>query len=73
MTMTIAPATPADGDSPFMTLAEASAFLRVVPQTMKNWRANGGTQGPPALKLGGLLRYNKDQLIEWALAQTEDR
>ena len=66
MTMTTTIEAPA---SPYVTLAQASEYLQIPQQTLKNWRVDG--RGPRALKFGALLRYNREELDSWAMGQME--
>lgn len=63
-------------ESPFLTVPQAAAFLKVVSKsTLDHLRLTGG--GPPFLKLGRNVVYDKDDLINWAHQQrrlsTSDR
>src|SRR5690606_16486855 len=55
--------------SPYLTLAQASEYLQIPQQTLKNWRVDG--RGPRALKFGALLRYSREELDRWAIEQME--
>lgn len=46
-----------------LTSKEAAAFLRVSPQSLNNLRSRGG--GPPYVKLGRLVRYDRRRLEAW--------
>jgi len=46
-----------------LTLEEVAEFLAVPVRTLYSWRYRG--EGPPALKLGGLLRYDPVALRRW--------
>ena len=50
--------------SPYFTLAEAAAFLRLAPRTLDNMRQRG--TGPLYGKHGGRVRYHHDDLVAWA-------
>ncbi|MEQ1696748.1 MAG: helix-turn-helix domain-containing protein [Hyphomicrobiaceae bacterium] len=50
--------------SPYLTLNEAAAFLRLAPRTLDNMRQRG--TGPLYNKHGGRVRYHRDDLIDWA-------
>ena len=50
--------------SPYFTLAEAAAFLRLAPRTLDNMRQRG--TGPLYGKHGGRVRYHRDDLVAWA-------
>lgn len=51
-------------ESPYLTLSEAAAFLRLAPRTLDNMRQRG--TGPLYNKHGGRVRYHRDDLIAWA-------
>lgn len=51
-------------ESPYLTLVEAAAFLRLAPRTLDNMRQRG--TGPLYNKHGGRVRYHRDDLISWA-------
>ena len=51
--------------SPFLTVAEASAFLRLKKRTLDNMRWMG--TGPNFRKHGGRVYYHFDELKEWSL------
>lgn len=51
-------------DSPYLTLCEAAAFLRLAPRTLDNMRQRG--TGPLYNKHGGRVRYHRNDLIAWA-------
>ena len=50
--------------SPYFTLTEAAAFLRLAPRTLDNMRQRG--TGPLYGKHGGRVRYHHDELVAWA-------
>ena len=50
--------------SPFLTLAEAAAYLRLAPRTLDNMRQRG--IGPLYGKHGGRVRYHREDLVAWA-------
>lgn len=53
-----------DETSPYLTLHEAAAFLRLQPRTLDNMRQRG--TGPLYGKHGGRVRYHRDDLVAWA-------
>ena len=55
---------PLDEVSPYLTLHEAAAFLRLQPRTLDNMRQRG--TGPLYGKHGGRVRYHRDDLLAWA-------
>ena len=50
--------------SPFYTVEEAAAFLRVEPRTLDNWRWAG--LGPKYRKHGGRIVYHIDDLTAFS-------
>ncbi len=46
-----------------VTTEEAAEFLGIGPATMTNWRVV--RRGPPFLKMGGLIRYERSALEAW--------
>jgi hypothetical protein len=50
--------------SPYLTVQEAAAFLRLRPRTLDNMRWRG--IGPKYRKHGGRIVYHIDDLIEWS-------
>jgi DNA-binding transcriptional MerR regulator len=48
---------------PRATIDEVAAYLRLSPQTLRNWRTAG--TGPQARKVGGRLRYDWRDVEEW--------
>ena len=55
---------PLEEASPYLTLHEAAAFLRLQPRTLDNMRQRG--TGPLYGKHGGRVRYHRDDLLAWA-------
>jgi len=53
------------------TIDEASRELGIPATTLRYWRARG--EGPPAIKLGGLLRYRRSAALAWIEASEEKR
>lgn len=50
-----------------LTTKQASMFLNVSEVTLRQWRHK--REGPPCVKLGSLVRYDKDRLEEWLAEQ----
>ncbi|MGH3547086.1 MAG: helix-turn-helix domain-containing protein [Pseudonocardiaceae bacterium] len=46
-----------------MTAKETANYLRLKVKTLHNWRTR--QMGPPATKVGGLLRYRKSVVDRW--------
>ncbi len=55
-----------DDASPYLTVAEAAAYLRLKPRTLDNMRCNG--IGPTYCKHGGRIRYAFEDIIAWSKA-----
>lgn len=54
---------PGDPPSPFLTPEELAEELRVTIRTVYRWRRND--EGPPAIKVGGQLRYRRTDVEQW--------
>jgi excisionase family DNA binding protein len=50
-----------------LTPVEAAELLRLRPATLNNWRSAG--RGPKFVRVGGLVRYPRDELECWVRAQ----
>jgi excisionase family DNA binding protein len=50
---------------------QAAEYLRVGPQTIRNWRTKG--RGPEALKVGSLVRYRRSDLDRWLDEECRER
>ncbi|MBS0251281.1 MAG: helix-turn-helix domain-containing protein [Proteobacteria bacterium] len=55
---------PQDIVSPFLTVDEAAAYLRLKKHTLDNMRWQG--TGPRFRKHGGRILYHRDELKEWS-------
>ncbi len=55
---------PKDEQSPFVSVAEAAAYLRLARRTLDNMRWIGG--GPRYRKHGGRVYYHRDDLKAWS-------
>ena len=51
-------------ESPFMNERRAAAFLELSTQTLQRWRTLG--TGPRYCKLGGAIRYTREDLLGFA-------
>jgi predicted DNA-binding transcriptional regulator AlpA len=49
--------------SQLLTEADASRLLGLAPATLRNMRTQG--RGPAFIKVGGLVRYRPDDLVDW--------
>ncbi|MBI3393782.1 MAG: helix-turn-helix domain-containing protein [Nitrospirae bacterium] len=52
-----------DTASPYMTVQDVAAYLRVKPKTIYAWAGEGRI---PAVKLNGLLRFRRAEIDSWA-------
>lgn len=52
-----------------LTSLEASALLRVSPQTMYRWRTR--KFGPKCIKVGGEWRYSGEEIQSWLVEYNE--
>jgi excisionase family DNA binding protein len=46
-----------------LTIGEASSYLKIPVKTLRKWRLEG--YGPPSMKLGRHVRYDKADLDAW--------
>lgn len=47
----------------YLTTRDAAAHLKLSPQRLEIWRHQG--EGPPYLKIGRSVRYDRTQLDAW--------
>jgi len=52
-----------DLTSPYLTLQETAAYLRLNPRTLDNMRQRG--TGPLYSKYGGRVLYHRDDVLAW--------
>lgn len=50
-----------------LTTTQAAEILAISPKTLLNWRYE--RQGPPYIRLGGVIRYRETDLLAWVDAQ----
>jgi excisionase family DNA binding protein len=55
---------------PLLTPDELAGYLGISLRTYYNWRSTG-RPCPPAIKVGGVLRFRRDQLEAWLDEHTE--
>lgn len=60
---------PEPSRSALLTTDQAAERLNVPAPTLRYWRHRG--EGPPAVKLGALVRYDAAQLEAWIAARYE--
>jgi excisionase family DNA binding protein len=51
------------GATPYLTTEAVAERLLCSPATVRRWRHRG--EGPPAIRLGGLVRYRIADLEQW--------
>jgi hypothetical protein len=66
---TLTPATDQGTAAPLLTTEEVASWLRVAPKTLRNWRSDG--IGPVALKLHGVVRYDRAAVESWISATSK--
>jgi len=57
------------GDSRLLTVDEVAIWLRVRPSTIYVWTS---TKRLPCIRLGGRLRFCRDDVLRWIEARKED-
>lgn len=65
---------PCEKDLEMLIPEDASKLLQIDAKTMAAWRCR--QEGPPYVKLGGLVRYRRKDLLAWVhenLVQTGQR
>ena len=55
---------PVDIEPAFLTQAEVAWLLGVPERTLEGWRLT--RSGPPWLKLGRYVKYDRDEVLSWA-------
>lgn len=56
------------GDERLLTEAAASRLLCLSNRTLQSWRSK--RRGPPFVRVGRAIRYDRQHLIEWMKANT---
>lgn len=54
-----------------LTIDQAAAYLSIPKATLYTWRTRRTGFGPPAVKLGGCLRYRRSDLDAWVAEHVE--
>jgi excisionase family DNA binding protein len=54
-----------------LTIDQAAAYLSIPKATLYTWRTRRTGFGPPAVKLGGCLRYRRSDLDAWVADHVE--
>lgn len=54
-----------------LTIEQAAEYLSIAPGTLYNWRHTGRVHLPPAVRLGGSLRYRRRDLDRFIAEQLE--
>jgi len=60
------------GTKPLLTIDEAADYLAITKATLYTWRSRRIGYGPPAVKVGGCLRFRRSDLDAWITAHTEE-
>jgi excisionase family DNA binding protein len=60
--------TEATSPDTFLTEAETAKLLKLSQRTLQRWRLEG-SQGLPFRRFGGLIRYARSDIEQWAAAQ----
>lgn len=68
MTAALRTASMAGMDNNILKTDEAAALLRIKPNTVKRYAADGTI---PATKFGRSWRFNREQLIDWMKGRAE--
>jgi len=61
------PDTTASAFPAFLTQQQVADLLQVPARTVEDWRQT--RSGPPWLKIGRHVRYDRDELLAWARGQ----
>jgi excisionase family DNA binding protein len=54
-----------------LTIDQVAAYLAIPKATLYTWRTRRAGFGPPAVKLGGCLRYRRSDLDAWVAEHLE--
>lgn len=58
-------------ESTILTIDQAAAYLAIPKATLYTWRTRRAGFGPPAVKMGGCLRYRRSDLDAWVAQHVE--
>jgi excisionase family DNA binding protein len=58
-------------ESRILTIDQAAAYLAIPKATLYTWRTRRAGFGPPAIKIGGCLRYRRSDLDAWIAQHVE--
>lgn len=53
----------------YLTERQVAPILQVTPRCLQAWRQRG--EGPPWHRMGRLVRYREDAVLEWAQRQRQ--
>lgn len=56
----------------FLTVKDVAKMFAVKPRTIYSWVARAEETGLPVERIGGLLRFRLDRLLEWADSQSSN-
>jgi excisionase family DNA binding protein len=68
---TMSTTTEASMEGGIFTIDQAAAYLSIPKATLYTWRTRRVGFGPPAVKLGGSLRYRRSDLDAWVSEHVE--
>jgi excisionase family DNA binding protein len=68
---TMSPTADSPLTSTILTIDEAAAYLAIPKATLYTWRTRRAGFGPPAVKMGGCLRYRRSDLDAWVARHLE--
>jgi excisionase family DNA binding protein len=68
---TMSPTADSPVASTILTIDEAAAYLAIPKATLYTWRTRRAGFGPPAVKMGGCLRYRRSDLDAWVARHVE--
>lgn len=54
---------------PLLTIDEVAAWIRKPKATLYSWRSRG--LGPPAIRVGNMLRYRRSEVEQWLEDHTD--
>ncbi|MFI6078896.1 helix-turn-helix transcriptional regulator [Actinoplanes sp. NPDC051343] len=54
---------------PLLTIDEVVAWIRKPKATLYSWHSRG--QGPPAIRVGNVLRYRRSDVEQWLENHTD--
>lgn len=61
----------ADPRTALLSIDQAADYLNITKATLYTWRSRRAGYGPPAVKVGGCVRFRQSDLDDWISAHTE--